>query len=35
VKLDDATIAKLAPIARLEVERGGLRLATLLDAALG
>ncbi len=35
VKLDDATIAKLVPIARLEVERGGLRLAKLLDGALG
>lgn len=33
--LDDATIARLVPIARLEVERGGLRLAKLLDAALG
>ena len=32
--LDDATVARLVPIARLEVERGGLRLAKLLDAAL-
>lgn len=35
LKLDDATIAKLVPVARLEVERGGLRLAKLLDEALG
>jgi hypothetical protein len=35
VTLDEATIAKLVPVARLEVERGGLRLAKLLDAALG
>ncbi|HVF93867.1 MAG TPA: S1/P1 nuclease [Sphingomonas sp.] len=33
--LDDATVARLVPIARLEVKRGGLRLAKLLDAALG
>lgn len=33
--LDEATIEKLVPVARLEVERGGLRLAKLLDAALG
>jgi hypothetical protein len=33
--LDDVTIARLVPIARLEVERGGLRLAKLLDVALG
>ncbi|RZM09809.1 MAG: hypothetical protein EOP67_69310 [Sphingomonas sp.] len=35
VTLDEATIEKLVPVARLEVERGGLRLAKLLDAALG
>lgn len=33
--LDQATIEKLVPVARLEVERGGLRLARLLDEALG
>ena len=35
VTLSDDTIAKLVPVARLEVERGGLRLAKLLDEALG
>lgn len=35
VKLDNATIAGLVPTVRLEVERGGLRLARLLDAVLG
>ena len=35
VTLDEATIEKLVPVARLEVERGGLRLAKLLDRALG
>jgi len=35
VTLDDATIARIVPVARLEVERGGLRLARLLDQALG
>ena len=35
VTLDEATIRKLVPVARLEVERGGLRLAKLLDEALG
>ncbi|WP_308814802.1 S1/P1 nuclease [Sphingomonas sp. GV3] len=35
VTLDDATVAKIVPVARLEVERGGLRLAKLLDEALG
>ena len=35
VKLDEATIEKLVPTVRLEVERGGLRLAKLLDEALG
>ncbi|MFV0625477.1 S1/P1 nuclease [Sphingomonas sp. ac-8] len=34
VTLDQATIAKLVPVARLQVERGGLRLAKLLDEAL-
>ena len=29
--LDDATVARLVPVARLQVERGGLRLAKLLD----
>lgn len=35
VKLDNATIAGLVPTVRLEIERGGLRLARLLDEALG
>ncbi len=35
VTLDEATIARIVPVARLEVKRGGLRLAKLLDAALG
>jgi hypothetical protein len=35
VTLTDADIAALVPVARLEIERGGLRLAKLLDAALG
>ena len=35
VTLDEATIEQLVPVARLEVERGGLRLAKLLDQALG
>ena len=35
VKLDEATIEGLVPAVRLEVERGGLRLAKLLDQALG
>ncbi len=35
VTLDEATIARLVPTARLEVERGGLRLARLLDRAFG
>jgi hypothetical protein len=34
-KLDEATIASLVPAARLQVERGGLRLAKLLNEALG
>jgi hypothetical protein len=34
-KLDEATIAALVPAARLQVERGGLRLARLLNEALG
>jgi hypothetical protein len=33
--LDDATIASLVAPARLEIKRGGLRLARLLDEALG
>jgi hypothetical protein len=33
--LDAATIDRLVPVARLEVERGGLRLAKLLNEALG
>ncbi|KQS02869.1 hypothetical protein ASG11_00095 [Sphingomonas sp. Leaf357] len=33
-KLDQATIARIVPVAKLEVERGGLRLAKLLDEAL-
>lgn len=33
--LDQATIERLVPAAKLEVERGGLRLARLLDEALG
>ena len=35
VTLDETTIRKLVPVARLEVERGGLRLAKVLDEALG
>jgi hypothetical protein len=35
VQIDEATIDGWVPIARLEVERGGLRLAKLLDRALG
>ena len=35
VTLDEATIERIVPVARLEVERGGLRLAKLLDQALG
>ncbi|MGP7795846.1 S1/P1 nuclease [Sphingomonas sp. CLY1604] len=35
VTLDEATIDRIVPVARLEVERGGLRLAKLLDQALG
>ena len=35
VTLDAATIERIVPAARLEVERGGLRLAKLLDEALG
>jgi len=33
VTLDNATIARLVPVARMEIERGGLRLAKMLDAA--
>ena len=35
VHLDEATIERLVPVARLEVKRGGIRLAKLLDRALG
>jgi len=35
ITLTNQDIEKLVPVARLEVERGGLRLAKLLDAALG
>lgn len=35
VRMDEATIARLVPVARLQVERAGLRLAKLLDRALG
>lgn len=34
-KLDQATIERLIPAARLQVERAGLRLARLLEEALG
>jgi len=35
VRYDEATIARLVPMARQEVKEGGLRLARLLDEALG
>jgi hypothetical protein len=35
VAMDEATIEKEVPVARLQVKRGGLRLAKLLDRALG
>ncbi len=35
VKMDYATIAKMVPVSREEVRRGGIRLAKLLDKALG
>lgn len=35
VTLDNATVDRLVPVARLQVERAGLRLARLLDEALG
>ena len=35
VTMDEATIEKEVPVARLQVKRGGLRLAKLLDQALG
>ena len=35
ITLSQSDIEQLVPVARLEVERGGLRLAKLLDAALG
>lgn len=34
-QLDDAAIARLVPTARRQIERAGLRLARLLDRALG
>lgn len=34
-KVDDAMIDRLIPVVRLQVERGGVRLARLLDEALG
>jgi hypothetical protein len=34
-KLSDAQIEALVPVVRLQIERGGLRLARLLDEALG
>ncbi|WP_423601661.1 S1/P1 nuclease [Sphingomonas sp. MS122] len=34
-KLDDAAIEQLVPMLRLQVQRGGLRLARLLDEAFG
>ncbi len=34
-KLDDATIARLVPVMRDEVTKGGLRLAAVLERALG
>lgn len=35
VTLDDATIASLVPVVRLQIERGGARLARLIEQALG
>ena len=35
VEMDDATIAKMVPVSREEIRRGGIRLAKLLDKALG
>jgi len=35
VKVDEARVARLTPILRLQVVRGGMRLARLLDEALG
>ncbi|MGN6269693.1 MAG: S1/P1 nuclease [Sphingomonas sp.] len=35
VTMDEATIEREVPVARLQVKRGGLRLAKLLDQALG
>ena len=32
--LDDATVARIAPIFHDEIKKGGLRLARLLDEAL-
>jgi hypothetical protein len=33
--LDEAKIEALIPVTRLQIERGGMRLARLLDEALG
>ncbi len=35
IRLDDSTVATLVPVAREQVRKGGLRLARLLDEALG
>lgn len=35
VRLDDRTINDLIPVQRRQIERAGLRLARLLDEALG
>ncbi|MBA3897003.1 MAG: S1/P1 nuclease [Sphingomonadaceae bacterium] len=35
VTIDEAKIAKLIPVVRLQVERGGVRLAKLLNRAIG
>lgn len=34
VRLDDATVERLVPVQKLQIERAGLRLARLLDEAL-
>lgn len=34
VKMDDATITRLVPVLRLQIAKGGIRLARLLDEAL-
>jgi hypoxanthine phosphoribosyltransferase len=33
--IEEATVRKLVPVVRLQIARGGLRLARLLDEALG